>query len=363
MTVDHVASADGRSREQPGGAGAPPGVEFAGVTAWMQSLLPELQPPLAFHRIGDGRSNLTYRVVDAAGAEWILRRPPLGTLLRGAHDMAREHRLIAALHPAGVRVPEPYGFCDDPAVTGAPFYVMELVDGLVVTDTAALAPLPEPARATAAQSLIDALAQLHAVNVDTVGLGDLSRKDGYAERQLKAWSRQWEASKGRPIPGVERVRDLLAAAIPPQRRVAVVHGDFKLENVVLGPAGDVRAILDWELCTLGDPVADLGTLLTYWTRPGDPEHWSLAGLGTPSRADGFPSRDDLRHAYALATGDDLTSIDFFEALAAWKLAIIIQGVVKRFRETPANANMDVEALEPVLDGLVERAEGIAAGLR
>jgi aminoglycoside phosphotransferase (APT) family kinase protein len=340
----------------------PPGVEVDAVTAWMQDRLPQLQPPLTFARIGDGRSNLTFRVTDAAGQQWIMRRPPLGKRLRGAHDMAREHRLLAALHPAGVQVPEPYGLCEDDAVTGAPFYVMELAEGRVITGLDDVAAVPLGVRAATGGALITALAGLHAVDVDAVGLGDLARHEQYAERQLKAWSRQWEASKDREIPAVERVRDLLAASLPTQRSVSVVHGDYKLENVVLGDTGDVRAILDWELCTLGDPIADLGTMLTYWTQPDDPLAWSLAGADSPTRAPSFGTRAELIEAYGNATGYNLDSVEFYEALGCWKLAVIIQGVVRRFRDTPANANIPVEKLDPVIDALAGRAEAIAVRL-
>lgn len=340
----------------------PAGIDVGPVTQWMGDMLPELQPPLSFERIGDGRSNLTYRVTDAAGAAWILRRPPLGKLLRGAHDMGREYRLIAALGPAGVAVPRAYGMCEDTAVTGAPFYVMELIDGVVVTDAETLARIAVTARPAACQSLVDSLARLHSVDVDAAGLTDLSRHDGYAERQLKAWWRQWEASKDRPISAVESVRDILAANLPEQRSVAVVHGDYKLENVVLGAHGNVRAILDWELSTLGDPIADLGTMLTYWVQPGDPVHWSLEGLDTPTRADGFWDRDQVKQAYAEVTGYDISSVDFYEALGCWKLGVVVQGVARRFRDTPANANIPPERLDPVIDGLFERAEMIAEKL-
>lgn len=340
----------------------PAGIDVGPVTQWMGDLLPELEPPLSFERIGDGRSNLTYRVTDAGGSAWILRRPPLGKLLRGAHDMGREYRLIAALHPAGVAVPEAFGMCEDAAVTGAPFYVMELVDGVVVTDAASVQDVAVDARPAACQSLVDSLAQLHSVDVDAVGLADLSRHDGYAQRQLKAWWRQWEASKDRPIPAVESVRDILTANLPEQRSVAVVHGDYKFENVVLGEDGKVRAILDWELCTLGDPIADVGTMLTYWVQPGDPVHWSLEGLDTPTRAEGFWTRAQVKRAYADASGYDISSIDFYEALGCWKLAVIVQGVARRFRDTPANANIPPERLDPVIDGLFERAELIASQL-
>jgi aminoglycoside phosphotransferase (APT) family kinase protein len=324
----------------------------------MQDVLPAATPPLRFARIGDGRSNLTFRTEDAAGRAWILRRPPLGPRLRGAHDMVREHRLLAALHPAGVRVPRSFGLCDDDDVTGAPFYVMELAAGRVVADAADLGALGPGERAVASRSVVAALAELHAVDIDAVGLGDLARREGYGARQLKGWWRQWEASRTRDVPGVERVRDALAATIPPQRRDAVVHGDYKLENVVLDDTGEVTAILDWELCTLGDPVADLGTLLTYWIEPDDPEEWALGGTSAPTREPGFLRRGEIVEAYARATGDGLEALPFYEALGSWKLAIILQGVARRFRDTPENANADPAGFDPVIDGLVARAESL-----
>lgn len=337
-------------------ASVPPGLDVRPVSAWLERTLPTATPPFAFARIGDGRSNLTFRVDDAGGGSWILRRPPLGPRLRGAHDMPREHRLIAALHPAGVRVPEPFGLCEDESVTGAPFYVMELAAGHAVAAAGDLGPLGPQQRAIASGSIADALIGLHAVDVDAAGLGDLARREDYAARQLKGWWRQWEASRDREIPGVERVRDALAARIPPQRRDAVVHGDYKLENVILGDDGAVRAILDWELCTLGDPIADLGTLMTYWIEPGDPHAWALQGAQAPTRADGFATRAEIAERYAAATGDPLDGLPFYEAQGCWKLAIILQGVVRRFRDTPENANADPDALDPVIDGLLERAE-------
>ncbi|MFA4928927.1 MAG: phosphotransferase family protein [Patulibacter sp.] len=337
---------------------SPPGIDVERVSAWLAGVLPDATAPFTFTRIGDGRSNLTFRVEDAAGTAWIVRRPPLGRLLPGAHDMAREHRLLAALHPAGVRVPEPLGLCEDDAVTGAPFYVMELAPGRVITGAAEIAPLDLAARERAGESLVDALAELHAIDVDAVGLGDLARHHGYAERQLKGWWRQWEASKTREIPAVERVRDRLAASVPEQRRVAVVHGDYKLENVVVGDDGEVRAILDWELCTLGDPVADLGTLMTYWIEPGDPDAWAFNGADGPTRAAGMPTRAEIAERYARATGDPLDALPFFEAQGCWKLAIILQGVVRRFRDTPENANVSADAIDAVIDVFVERAEAV-----
>ncbi len=337
-----------------------PGIEQEPVGAWLRAHLPGVAADATFSyaRIGDGRSNLTFRVQDDAGGRWVLRRPPLGERLRGAHDMAREHRLLAALHPAGVRVPRPLGLCQDEAVTGAPFYVMELADGAVVTDRSDLGALPAAHRATTSRSLAEELAALHAVDVDAIGLGDLARRDDYAARQVRGWWRQWEASRTRDVPAVDRLRDRLAAAAPAQDRLALVHGDYKLENVVLHGDGTVQAILDWELCTLGEPLADLGTMLAYWSRPDDDPAWALSGEDAPTRAEGFLDREALVAAYAAASGADLTRLPYYEALAAWRLAIIVQGVVQRFRDNPANANVPPEELDPKIDALAARGEAL-----
>ncbi|MCK9250379.1 MAG: phosphotransferase family protein [Solirubrobacteraceae bacterium] len=332
-----------------------PGIDHEPVVAWLRGVLPDLREPASFVRVGDGRSNLTYRVEGADGHRWILRRPPLGPRLPSAHDMVREHRLIAALHPAGIPVPEPLGLCEDEAVTGAPFYVMEHADGHVLASREAADPLTHDARRTAGLDLVDTLARLHAVDVDAVGLGDLGRHHGYGERQLRRWIGQWAASKTREVPAIERVHARLEAGIPTQHRVSIVHGDYKLENVIVGDDGRVRAILDWELCTLGDPLADLGLLLVYWTEPGDPE----PRISTAPLADGFPSRDEVVARYADASGLDLSGLPFYRALGAWKLAIILQGVVRRFRETPGNANVDPESLDPIIDVLAAQAERVA----
>lgn len=344
-------------------AAAVPGIDVDRVGAWLRSAVPGLGAPLAFERIGDGRSNLTYRVRGADGGALILRRPPVGRRLRGAHDVVREHRLLAAMGAVGVPVPAVRGLCTAEEVTGAPFFLMDLVDGVVVADADAASALGPAARAAAGPALVDALATIHAADVGEAGLADLARPTPYVERQLRVWSRQWEASRTRELPAIERVAERLARTPPAERRTAVVHGDYKLENVVLGPDGAVRAILDWELCTLGDPLADLGALLTYWSEPEDPAELALQGTGAPTRVGGFARRDDLVEAYARATGDPLDGLDFHRALATWRLAIIVQGVVRRFRDAPANANADPGALDPVVDALAAEAERLAGALR
>jgi aminoglycoside phosphotransferase (APT) family kinase protein len=305
-----------------------PGIDLEGVTGWFGEHVPEARPPLAVRLIAGGRSNLTYRVADAAGAAWVLRRPPLHGVLPSAHDMGREHRVISALAGTPVPVPATFGLCEDEAVTGAPFYVMAYVDGIVPRDEATVAAgLDEPARAAAADSLVDALVALHEVDPDQVGLGELGRRSGYLERQLARWRRQLEQSRTRPLPALDEAHRRLAANLPTQVGPArIVHGDFRLDNVVLSPTGQVLAVLDWELCTLGDPLADVGLLLVYWAEPGD----QTLPLGTaPTVMPGFPGRAALTEAYATRSGRDLSQLDLYVAFASWKLAVILEGVVAR----------------------------------
>jgi aminoglycoside phosphotransferase (APT) family kinase protein len=310
-------------------AAGPPGIDAAAVTAWFRAEVPTARPPLAFERLPGGRSNLTYRVRDAAGADFVLRRPPLHGVLPSAHDMAREHRIIAALAGTDVPVPAAVALCEDPAVTGAPFYVMGYVDGTVPRDEATVAAaFDEPARAAAAGSLVDALVALHRVDPDAVGLGQLGRREGYLERQLRRWKGQLEQSRTRELPVLDEVHRRLAAAVPAQAGPArVVHGDYRLDNVVLSPAGRVLAVLDWELCTLGDPLADLGLLLVYWAEPGDRQ----LPLGTaPTTLPGFPTRAELAAAYAARSGRAVDELDYYQAFGYWKLAVILEGVYARF---------------------------------
>ena len=307
----------------------PPGIDEAGVTAWFQAEVPDARPPLRFERLPGGRSNLTYRVRDAAGGDFVLRRPPLHGVLQSAHDMAREHRIIAALAATEVPVPAALGLCEDPAVTGAPFYLMAYVDGAVPSDEATVvAAFDEQARAAAADSLVDVLVALHGVDPDAVGLGTLGRREGYLERQLRRWKRQLEQSRTRELPVLDEVHRRLEAAVPAQVGPArVVHGDYRLDNVILSPAGRVLAVLDWELCTLGDPLADVGLLLVYWAEPGD----TALPLGTaPTRLPGFPPRAALTAAYAARSGRAVDQLDYYMAFGYWKLAVILEGVYARY---------------------------------
>jgi aminoglycoside phosphotransferase (APT) family kinase protein len=267
-------------------------------------------------------------VSDAAGHRWALRRPPLGKRLASAHDMAREHRIIAALQDTDVPVPPVVGLCEDDSVNGAPFYVMEFVEGPVLRSrNEAEANFDDAERRAIGERVVDTLVGIHAIDPDQVGLGELGRKQDYVARQLRRWHEQWEKSKTSELPVVDDVHRRLSERIPDQGPATIVHGDYRLDNMILSPAGQVAAVVDWELCTLGDPLADVGLLLVYWSEADD-EFTPL--FEAPTTAAGFPMREDVRERYASATGRDLSGIDFYVALAFWKLAIVLQGVYARY---------------------------------
>lgn len=306
----------------------PAGIAVEAVTDWLAARVDGLRPPLGFDVIEGGRSNLTYRVTDDRQRTLILRRPPLHGVLESAHDMGREHRIIAALRHTDVPVPATIGYEPDHAVTGAPFYAMELVPGIVVRDAeTARTSLDAGARARAAESLVDVLVALHEVDPDDVGLGDLARREDYVARQLRRWRGQLAKARTRDLPLLDEVHDRLAADIPPQGPATIVHGDYRLDNLILSPGGDVRAVLDWELTTLGDPMADLGQLMVYWSEAGDE---TIPLLSSPTTVEGFPSRREVAERYAAASGRDISELDFFVAFGRWKIAIILEGVYARF---------------------------------
>jgi aminoglycoside phosphotransferase (APT) family kinase protein len=307
---------------------APEGIDRAGVEGWFEANLPEAKLPLSFDRISGGRSNLTFGVTDAGGARWALRRPPLGKRLGSAHDMSREHRAIAALQDTPVPVPPVVGLCEDESVNGAPFYVMGFVEGPILRSADDAKPFDADQRAAIGERVVDTLVDIHAVDPDAVGLGELGRKEAYVERQLKRWSGQWEKSKTRELVSVDEVHRALSERIPDQGPATIVHGDYRLDNMILTPGGDqVAAVVDWELCTLGDPLADVGLLLVYWSQEGDD---FMPLLAPATIAPGFITRDQVRERYAERSGRDLSQVDFFVALGYWKLAVILEGVYARY---------------------------------
>jgi aminoglycoside phosphotransferase (APT) family kinase protein len=307
------------------------GIDEANVSAWMSEHVKAVTP-LSFELIAGGRSNLTYRVVDAEGNAFALRRPPTSHVLPTAHDMVREHTVISALYPLGIPVAEPLGLCVDEEVNERPFYVMEFVDGAILRDRdQAEATFDEATRGVIGDHLAATLAQLHDVDVESAGLGELARHDGYIERQLRRWTTQYEQMHVEGVDHgglIEAVGAELSAQIPSQQRVSVVHGDYRLDNTVLDENGRVRAILDWEICTLGDPMADLGLLMVYWAEPSDPTV-SLLGVA-PTTAQGFASRDEVLGAYASNSSLDLSHVAYYQAFGYWKLACIMQGVFARY---------------------------------
>lgn len=327
------------------------GIDEAKVEAWLNANIEGAHGPYRYDLIAGGRSNITFCVTDANGMQMVLRRPPLGHVLATAHDMAREHRIISAVGKTGVPVPRTLGVCTDDEVNGAPFYVMAFVPGIVLDSPEKGHLLPEHLRTKASEDLIDVLADLHAVDIDAVGLGDLAKREGYVERQVKRWSTQWANSKTRELPAVEEVAELLAANIPAQQGVAIAHGDYRFGNVLTNvDNGTIAAVLDWELCTLGDPLADLGYVGIYWTDPGVP----TMRFNDPSGLPGNCSYSHLVERYANRTGRDVSNIGYYKAFASFRLAVISEGVYARYLHG-AMGDQDVD-LEPLKVGTETLAE-------
>ncbi|MFC4469819.1 phosphotransferase family protein [Streptomyces xiangluensis] len=304
---------------------SPPGLELAALSRWFDVQVPGCQGPLTATVLHGGRSNLTYRVTDGH-TSWVVRRPPLGGLTPSAHDVGREFRVMSALRDSGVAVPEALAHCTDEEVIGAPFTVVSYVEGRVLrsrTDTAGLTPY-ELRRC--ADGLVEQLVRVHAVPYPEAGLTGLGRPQGYLRRQIDRWRAQWDLVATRPLPELLRLHRALEEVVPSESGASVVHGDFRVDNTILDPddLGRVRAVVDWELSTLGDPLADLGTFLAY----RDPAVDAL--LDSPAATDpGFPGQPELAEQYALLSGRDITLLPFYQALAYFKIAVIAEGVHAR----------------------------------
>jgi aminoglycoside phosphotransferase (APT) family kinase protein len=288
--------------------------------------------PLSASLISGGKSNLTYSVSDGSST-WVLRRPPMGHVLPTAHDMAREYTVINALGPTPVPVPIAYVFCDDLDVNGAPFYVMEMVEGRIARTGADLTGFGAVDARRCSEQLVDVLAAIHHVDWAEVGLSDFGRPDGYLARQVRRWNQQWEGSKEAGCPDVPAITELarrLANSVPESSAPTIVHGDYRLDNTMLAAddPGTVVAVLDWEMSTLGDPLADLGLFLLYWGR--DDSSASAVSGAAISTDLGFMSRDEIVERYEKATKIDLESLEWYEVFAAYKLAVIVAGIHARF---------------------------------
>jgi aminoglycoside phosphotransferase (APT) family kinase protein len=282
--------------------------------------------------ISGGKSNLTYRVACDAG-EVILRRPPLGHILPTAHDMGREYRVMTALADTAVPVPRTFHLGEADSPLGASFYVMERVVGHICRNALPPAYGDTPDECgKIGEALVDVLANLHTVDPAAVGLAEFGRPAGFMKRQLRRWSKQWEASKTVDLPALDALRDDLVAAMPEQRASAVVHGDYRLDNTILHPTrvGAIVAVLDWEMSTLGDPLADLGAMLAYWSEANDSEVLCRARIMAPVTAcEGFPTRTEIIERYSRRTGIDTSDINWYQAFAYFKLSVVCQGIAAR----------------------------------
>ncbi|MGW7253352.1 phosphotransferase family protein [Streptomyces sp. NPDC054834] len=307
----------------------PPGLDLDRLRGLLDQERPGLVTgPLTGRLIEGGRSNLTYAVSDGT-AKWVVRRPPLGHVLATAHDMKREHRVISALYPTDVPVPRPVLLCENPengAVVGSPFYVMEFVEGTPYRTADQLAPLGAERTRNAVLSLVDTLVELHAVDPAEVGLADFGRPEGFLDRQLRRWGKQLDASRNRELAGIDELHASLGRQLPNSPAPTVVHGDYRLDNVLIGPDDTIRAILDWEMSTLGDPLTDLGLLVMYSQPLGMPE----SPVSTTAEAPGHPSPAELIERYAARSGRDVSAVSWYTAFAWFKLAVILEGIHYRY---------------------------------
>jgi aminoglycoside phosphotransferase (APT) family kinase protein len=307
----------------------PPGLDLDRLRGLLDRERPGLvHGPLTGRLIEGGRSNLTYAISDGT-SRWVVRRPPLGHVLATAHDMKREHRVISALHPTKVPVPRPVLLCENPengAVPGASFYVMEFVEGTPYRTADQLATLgPERTRG-AVLSLVDTLVELHAVDPGEVGLADFGRPEGFLDRQLRRWGKQLDASRNRDLAGIDELHGSLGRRLPASPAATVVHGDYRLDNVLIGDDDTIKAILDWEMSTLGDPLTDLGLLVMYSLPLGTPD----SPVSTTAEAPGHPDPAELIERYAARSGRDVSAVSWYTAFAWFKLAVILEGIHYRY---------------------------------
>lgn len=351
MTTERAAA------EPAVAADGPPGLPLPALEQHLRQVLPELlHGPLAAQLVAGGRSNLTYLLTDGRD-RWVLRRPPLGHVLETAHDMGREHRLLSALSPTDVPVPRPL-LLAGPEVIGAPFYVMDFADGQVLRERAQLERLDAAAATSLANELVDVLARLHRLDPEQVGLGDLGHPEGYLERQLRRWGRQLESSRSRDLPELSRLAQRLTARIPVSQRAAIVHGDYRLDNVVVDPVhGHIVAVLDWEMATRGDPLTDLASTLIWWD--------GMRGLDSPVAAvpadvPGYPGGDHLKGVYDRQSDLDLDSLPWYLGFAFFKIAVIFEGIHFRAQQG-LTVGEGFERLGDMVLPLVERGHAALSG--
>jgi aminoglycoside phosphotransferase (APT) family kinase protein len=339
--------------------------DLPAIRAWLAESVSAFEGELRFDLVVAGGSNLTYVVEDGVGHRVALRRPPVAARIATAHDMSREWRIIEALdaHPeAGVPVPAAIAYCNDHDIMGSDFYVMGFADGTILRGPEDAAHMNAQQCRIASESLIDVQVAMHRIDVDAVGLGDLGRRDGYVARQLKRWLKQFELSTQRELPVVYELHEKLSKNVPVQQGVGLCHGDYRFDNTVMGADFRVLAVLDWELCTLGDPVADFVWSILYWS---DPEDDGDFGNPSPTRHKAFPRRAEATAIYGERSGFDLSGIDYYVAFSWWKMACLVEGVTARLRAGAgggASSGGDLDAVLARIDTMLENAVEAARGI-
>jgi aminoglycoside phosphotransferase (APT) family kinase protein len=339
------------------------GIDRARVDAWLTANVPGASAPFAYQLIAAGGSNLTFRVTDATGNAWALRRPPVGHALPTAHDMSREWRIMAALEGTDVPVPACIAYCDDLDVNGAPFYVMGFVEGLILRDRASVGDMTPEQADIATESLIDVQIAFQTVDLDAIGLGGLAKREDYVGRQLNRWRTQVERADVRDVPLLHELHDRLVAAKPAEKVApGLAHGDYRFDNTVLGADHKIAAVLDWELCTIGNPVADFAWSLQYWADPGD----SMSFLNDPpTLAPVFVRRDEVARRYEKRSGFDVSDLPYYTVFSWWKQACIVEGVYAR-RLAGATGGMgtsgDPSDIARRVDTMLDHAAELAIGV-
>ena len=318
------------------------GLDPAAVGAWMIAHVPDCQPPVEFELIAGGHSNLTFGARDGSGSRYVVRRGPLGVVTGGAHDMSREYRAIAALGPSAVPVAQAIALCEDESVNGSPFYVMSHAPGAVIaTEVMADVHLPDRrARRRAGEQVIDVLADLHTVDIAAVGLGGSARRDGFLDRQLRRFTAMWHTNATRDLPIMESLARRLAVAAPAQQCTGIVHGDYRIGNLMLDDRGTVTAVLDWELWTIGDVLADVGFVLNNWYEPDDPA--PLVFMDRPPTVTGeYGTRSEALARYVERTRFDVSGIEYYRAFSHWRMGVMAEGVKRRY-ESAQMASQEVD---------------------